>query len=227
MKKKKTAEQSAANFKHSPFKSLKGFTPAPSVAETKKELPDRKEELHGDDSELFLRAVAGIRKIKREVATANGPSTQKNPEPSQSTTALEDRQLFLQAMRKIGTTMQTFHERDGEDLQASRQSASSRMKQLKRGTMQISQELDLHGFLRDEALGRLEQFITSAYVRGLKAVLVITGKGINSPEGPVLRGAVAAWLRERGKGMIVEFGPAPRDKGGSGAFVVFLNRRKG
>ncbi|HWR73104.1 MAG TPA: DNA mismatch repair protein MutS, partial [Nitrospirota bacterium] len=33
------------------------------------------------------------------------------------------------------------------------------------------------------------------------------------------------WLREQGKGMVAEFAPAPRDKGGSGAFVVFLRRR--
>jgi len=55
-------------------------------------------------------------------------------------------------------------------------------------------------------------------------VLVITGKGINSPEGPVLQGAVAGWLRQQGKGMVAEFSPAPRDKGGSGAFVVFLKK---
>ena len=96
------------------------------------------------------------------------------------------------------------------------------MRQLKRGTIKITEELDLHGFMKDEALVRLDHFIASAFGRGQKAVLVITGKGINSPEGPVLQGAVAAWLREKGKGLVAEFAPAPRDRGGSGAFVVFL-----
>ena len=99
------------------------------------------------------------------------------------------------------------------------------MRQLKRGTIRISEELDLHGFLKDEALKRLEHFIANAYARGSQSVLVITGKGINSPEGPVLPGAVAAWLREQGRGMIAEFHPAPRDRGGSGAIVVFLRQR--
>ena len=99
------------------------------------------------------------------------------------------------------------------------------MRQLKRGTIRISGELDLHGFLKDDALRRLEHFIASAYARGLQAVLVITGKGLNSPDGPVLPGAVAAWLREQGKGMVAEFLPAPRDRGGSGAIVVFLKKR--
>ena len=56
-------------------------------------------------------------------------------------------------------------------------------------------------------------------------MLVITGKGINSAEGPVLQGAVADWLREKGRGLVAEFAPAPRDKGGSGAFVVFLKNK--
>lgn len=99
------------------------------------------------------------------------------------------------------------------------------MRQLKRGTIRISQELDLHGFLKDEALVRLEQFVTATCSGGQQAVLVITGKGINSPEGPVLQGAVAEWLRKKGKGLVAEFSPAPRELGGSGAFVVFLKNK--
>jgi len=55
---------------------------------------------------------------------------------------------------------------------------------------------------------------------------VITGKGNNSPGEPVLRNAVGVWLREVGKTMVSEFVAAPRDMGGSGAFVVFLREKK-
>jgi DNA-nicking Smr family endonuclease len=55
--------------------------------------------------------------------------------------------------------------------------------------------------------------------------LVITGKGLNSPDGPVLQGAVREWLRTAGAKMVAEFHDGPRDKGGSGAVVVFLRRR--
>jgi DNA-nicking Smr family endonuclease len=79
--------------------------------------------------------------------------------------------------------------------------------------------------LKDEALQRLEQFISEAVTLGQQAVLVITGKGLNSPEGPVLQGAVAAWLKDEGKRMVLEFVPAPRYLGGSGAFVVFLKKQ--
>ena len=117
-------------------------------------------------------------------------------------------------------------EKTQEDELPRHQPPSNRMRQLKRGAIRIQQELDLHGLIKDEALGSLERFIMDAYNRGRQAVLVITGKGINSPEGPVLQGAVSRWLGERGKGMIAEFAPAPREMGGSGAFVVFLKSRK-
>ncbi len=138
--------------------------------------------------------------------------------------APDDSQLFLAAMQKIGTTFHdTMPEREPEE--AEQRSSTSRMRQLKRGTIRISQELDLHGFLKDEALVQLEQFVAAACSRGQQAVLVITGKGINSPEGPVLQGAVAGWLRSEGKGLIAEFSSAPRELGGSGAFVVFLKKK--
>jgi DNA-nicking Smr family endonuclease len=138
----------------------------------------------------------------------------------------QDVQLFLDAMRAPGAA--TFREQSFDDDEdgAGRRSPSSRMRQLKKGSIRIGQELDLHGFLKDEALRRLEQFIAAAVVRGLEAVLVITGKGTNSPGGPVLQGAVAQWLRGAGARYAAEFHPAPRDRGGSGAFVVFLKNRK-
>jgi DNA-nicking Smr family endonuclease len=88
--------------------------------------------------------------------------------------------------------------------------------------IRIGLELDLHGLTRAEALTSLERFVIGAYNRRQNAVLVITGKGNNSSDEPVLQMAVQGWLREKGKSMVAEFAPAPRQMGGSGAFVVFL-----
>lgn len=126
-------------------------------------------------------------------------------------------------MQKIGTNVP---EKTGEEELPRHLPPSNRMRQLKRGIIHIQRELDLHGQIKDEALASLERFIGEAYSRSRQAVLVITGKGINSPEGPVLQGAVSHWLSERGKGMVAEFVSAPREMGGSGAFVVFLKSRK-
>lgn len=103
--------------------------------------------------------------------------------------------------------------------------ASPRLKQLRQGTIKIRMELDLHGLTRDEALKYLARFIDGAWQREMKAVLVITGKGNNSPGEPILQEAVAGWFRDQGKKRVVEFAPAPSRMGGAGAFVVFLRPR--
>jgi len=224
-KKSKPSEQTpSVDFKNNPFKSLKGVVTTHELAQNKP-APKREETALSpeDDAALFLRAMEGARKIENAdapvVASRKQPSAKTPPNGSQ-----EDEALFLQAMQKIGTNLSDAVP-EPETEEPEHRSQTSRMRQLKRGTIRISQELDLHGYLKDEALTRLEYFITNAFELGQSAVLVITGKGINSPEGPVLQGAVAAWLREKGKGMVVEFSAAPRDKGGSGAFVVFLKKK--
>ena len=227
MKKKKPSERVPADFKHTPFKSLKGFAPQPDVDRNKPALPRRKKEEPEDEAhDLFLRAVAGARKIEEERVGTPAEAVNKTAGKPENAPP-RDGQLFLRAMQKMGTTFREPlpREREDEEADPERRSSSSRLKQLKRGVIRISAELDLHGYMKDEALQKLDRFIRHASLNGQQAVLVITGKGINSPEGPVLQGAVASWLRERGKGTVAEFAPAPRDKGGSGAFVVFLKKK--
>lgn len=223
MKKNKSPEHAPADFKNNPFKSLKGLKPPAAPTPAGKAAKPQRKETTEDAVDLFLRAVDGVKAI--DPRSADTPETAKRKVAAKSIVPEHnEEQLFLQAMQKIGATFR--EEPAPETEEAPRQSASSRMKQLKRGTIRISDELDLHGFLKDEALVKLQHFIAAAYNRGQKAVLVITGKGINSPEGPVLQGAVADWLRVKGKGIVAEFSAAPRDKGGSGAFVVFLKTRQ-
>jgi DNA-nicking Smr family endonuclease len=223
MRKNNKKEQGPGGFSARPFKALKGFVPQapPAAAPTP---PKRDPGGDEDDTDLFLEAVSGAKRIDPSaelesehrssgtVRTPIAPDDDKNAE------------LFLKAMDTIGAV--EISDPTDHEVGTAPRSSSSRMRQLKRGTIRISQELDLHGCLRDEALRMLEQFISGAAARGQQAVLVITGKGINSPEGPVLQGAVAAWLREQGRGTVAEFFPAPRDRGGSGAFVVFLKQRR-
>jgi DNA-nicking Smr family endonuclease len=222
--KNKKRDQGAGAFQNAPFMALKGVTaktpPSPAAAPK----PPSAEEHEGDD-DLFLRSMSGTRRIDAEGDEEPTPTSHAAAVPQRGDEE-ESRELFLQAMGGLRTTTFRADAQETEEEEPPR-SQSSRMRQLKRGTLHISEELDLHGFLKDEALKRLERFITSAYARGSQAVLVITGKGINSPEGPVLPGAAAAWLREQGRGMVAEFLPAPRDKGGSGAIVVFLRKQTG
>lgn len=223
-KKNKKPQEQVDKFAANPFKALKDVRveevkpveQQKQVSQPKAPEPERKEPA-ADDLDLFLRAMSDVRKLDGTVL----PSRVRRREvPAKSFTevlAEGDRDLFLEAMQGL----QVLPKDEGEGARK-KQSAPNRMKQLQRGEIRIDFELDLHGLTRDEALESLAHFIDGAFRRKQQAVLVITGKGYNSPGEPVLQGAVAAWLREHGKRKVAEFFPAPRQMGGSGAYVVFL-----
>jgi DNA-nicking Smr family endonuclease len=227
MKKRKPPARASTDFKHTPFASLKNVAPKQASGGPKTApLPARREKSgpeHDDEAALFLRAVEGARKLPSAREDSAAPDV---PRPTRGKNdAGPEAELFLQAMQKIGAVLRD-EPAERESGEQGRRSPTSRLRQLKRGTIRIARELDLHGLVKDEAVHRLGRFVEDAYLRGERAVLVITGKGMNSPDGPVLRGAAAGWLRNEGKGMVAEFSPAPRGLGGSGAFVVFLRKNE-
>ena len=223
MKKSKKHRQDRGDFNNNPLKSLNCLKPALDASREKKIAAPKRKDKADDEAALFQRAVQGVRAIKHRFENQQDAMKYKAAEQPVGEDKDEQR-LFLQAVQKISGNLRDESLKTDED-EPGRRSASSRIKQLKRGAIMLSDELDLHGHAKDEALRRLERFIAGAHRDGRRAVLVITGKGINSAGGPVLQGAVAQWLRGKGRGMVAEFAPAPRNKGGSGAFVVFLKNK--
>jgi DNA-nicking Smr family endonuclease len=113
-------------------------------------------------------------------------------------------------------------------------------KKIGAGRTQIDARLDLHGLRQDDAHGRLCAFVFDAHARGLKTVLVITGKGREiddvtmsyvdtldrSPRG-VLRRNLPRWLAEPDlRARVVSFTQAAQNHGGDGAFYIELRRNK-
>lgn len=222
MKKRGKNDEKKKEFSSSPFKGLKTFAVEADRSPTKdtakaESVSEPLEE--SDDSDLFLRYVEGVERLHD-----SAPPKRDHSKRKESTVAPQDdeRQLFLSSLAGMDVTFRD----EFPDVEPLKPLAINRMRQLKNGSIRLDLELDLHGLTRDEALNSLSRFITGAYNRGQKAVLVITGKGNNSPAEPVLQGAVASWLREAGKSQVAEFAPAPRTMGGNGAFVVFLKEKK-
>jgi len=103
---------------------------------------------------------------------------------------------------------------------------ASSARRLRRGRMRIEARLDLHGHTREEAVTAFAGFVQSAYVRGARCLLVVTGKGIRS-EG-VLRGLVTHWInREDLRPLILACVRAQPQHGGSGALYLLLRRKGG
>jgi len=219
MKKKKEPIQKPKEFASRPFGALKGVREETLAEPPRVPAPLPEPAVQPDDADLFLRAVGDVRRLNP--APAAPVASQKPVKRPDSPVDAEERRLFLEALGNLRLDV-TFRNALPEEDEAARPVAVNRMRQVKRGAVRIDFQLDLHGLTKDDALQSLAVFVLGAWRRRQKAVLVITGKGNNSPGEPVLLGAVSGWLRDKGKGMVAEFGPAPRDMGGGGALVVFL-----
>jgi DNA-nicking Smr family endonuclease len=99
---------------------------------------------------------------------------------------------------------------------------------LRAGAYSTEAHLDLHGMTSDEALMAVVDFIRRSYTMGKRHLLLVTGRGKNSPDGRgVLRDEVQLWLtREPLRRVVLAFVTAqPRD-GGPGALYVLLRKFK-
>lgn len=108
-------------------------------------------------------------------------------------------------------------------------------RRIARGTVPIEDRIDLHGLTQHAAHGALRGFIVGARARGLKLVLVITGKGrrpgddhhdhgiFHVSERGVLRRLVPQWLGLPDmRDHVVGFEEAHLAHGGAGAIYVRL-----
>lgn len=87
----------------------------------------------------------------------------------------------------------------------------------------IGAHIDLHGLDQDRARTVLEAFIFRSWNEGMRAVLVITGKGLRG-DG-VLRRMTPQWLADaRLRDVVAGISEAQRRHGGEGALYVALKR---
>jgi DNA-nicking Smr family endonuclease len=110
---------------------------------------------------------------------------------------------------------------------------------LRRGQLDPEARLDLHGLTEAAAHRALVTFVKGAQARGLKLVLVVTGKGAKdeAPDAPfdmertrrtrgVLRVMTPRWLQERNMAALVaDVRAAHRRHGGEGALYIYLRKR--
>lgn len=100
------------------------------------------------------------------------------------------------------------------------------LRKLRRGTFPVDGRLDLHGMSAGDARTALDAFLREMRAKRERCVLVIHGKGLNSPRGEgVLRGEISAWLSEGRAAVSVDaFATAHEGDGGEGATYVLLRK---
>ncbi|HTO30751.1 MAG TPA: Smr/MutS family protein [Pararhizobium sp.] len=101
-------------------------------------------------------------------------------------------------------------------------------RKLAKGHLAIEARIDLHGMIQSEAHGFLLHFLMRAHDRGLRHVLVITGKGTSLGSDGALKRAVPMWFAlPEFRMLISSYEPAARNHGGDGALYVRLSKPRG
>jgi DNA-nicking Smr family endonuclease len=93
---------------------------------------------------------------------------------------------------------------------------------LHEGRYSVQDSLDIHGLILDEAEIEVDRFIRESITKSLRCVKIIHGRGLRSPNGPVLKSAVVQWLSRRFRKYIVACVTARRCDGGLGALYILL-----
>ena len=106
-----------------------------------------------------------------------------------------------------------------------------------KNTSPNNKTIDLHGFTLEEANKKIEKIINDAYEKDVSKVIVVTGKGIHSnvkkdpyvsKDLSILKFSVPDYIENNSELMkkIIEIKDADKEDGGSGAFYIYLKRKK-
>ncbi len=99
-------------------------------------------------------------------------------------------------------------------------------RRLHQGNFSIQSFIDLHGLSAAEAEETFESFMSMAVKNGKRGVLIVHGRGLSSPDQPVLKSRVYDWLtRGRWRNWVIAFASARSCDGGTGATYVLLRRQ--
>ena len=99
-------------------------------------------------------------------------------------------------------------------------------RRLHQGHYSIQAFVDLHGLLVEDAREALEKFLKWAITAGKTGVLIVHGRGLSSPDEPVLKKKVVEWLtRGSWRKWVMAYASARACDGGAGATYVLLAKR--
>jgi DNA-nicking Smr family endonuclease len=173
------------------------------------------------DDELFHRALADVKPLKRGVGRIAKPKAARGkPVPESVVPPLSTPRP---APRLVPPPValppaQTALDRRTSD-------------RLRRGQVGIDATLDLHGMILRDAEPALSRFLAQAQALGRRAVLVVTGKGtkIDPETGRIKEGAIRRelphWLdAAKNRHRIIGYRAAHARHGGGGAFYVLIRR---
>ncbi|MBI5505521.1 MAG: Smr/MutS family protein [Deltaproteobacteria bacterium] len=167
------------------------------------------------EAEAFAEATRGVSRIRSE------PRVRSKEPPDFGRIAAGRREDLADLAGAVGFDV-AFHDHyvRGRADGVSRETLSN----LEKGGFAVAAHLDLHGMVLEDAQAAVDEFLKEQQRRGHRCVLLVTGKGRNSPgQQGVLREKVPEWLaRGPSARRVLAFVSARPCDGGVGALYVLM-----
>lgn len=211
-----------------PFEGLKALLEARSVA-----LKDDDGSLESGstqpapdpetDRALFEAAMADVERITANICARQNSADSEVP--GSDKTEASEALLQLQELVETGkgfVVADTPEYVEGIGYNVSREVA----KRLHNGQFSIQGYIDLHGLTVESARETFENFLRESTTTGKRMVLIIHGRGLSSPQKPILKTKVIKWLTTgHWRKWVMAFTSARLCDGGAGATYVLLRKR--
>lgn len=231
-RKKKSGEQKPRPTKPEMFNPLKGdlrsLNKPRKASETEQEPREQAQTSRKqDENQVFLEALSDVSPLlgkKKKITRLPDPDTKPaHPAGNEDLEALAHLTDLVSGNAEMDMTF------TDEYIEGSVAGFSQKlMQRLKKGLFPIQDYVDLHGLTRQEAEEKVSHFLTQSYRLGLRCVLIVHGRGLNSENHiPVLKKRLPAWLNRGAINKIVlAFSTARPYDGGAGAVYVLLRSCK-
>lgn len=194
-------------------------------AVAKAEAPAKPED---NDETAFFRAMSGVAPMDRE--KTKGRDVHPAAPPPTPPSPADEEQKALSALHDLVTGKVEFTlEYSDEYVQGFISDLDPKVyRQLRAGQFSPEAHFDLHGLNTDQAYLSLLHFVREHYLTGKRCLLVIPGRGANSPGGvAILKEELKSWLtRDPLKRVVLAFTTAQPRHGGAGALYVLLRKFK-
>lgn len=175
------------------------------------------------DLAIFKDAMADVKRISRDNCVEKMTAAQMQPfnpndDASQILIALED--LIKHGTGFVVANTPEYIEGTAYDVNP------EITKRLHRGDFAIQGHIDLHGLNVEDARQAFENFLEQSIAAGKRVVLIIHGRGLSSPQKPILKTNVHKWLTSGPwRKWIMAFSSARWCDGGAGATYILLRQR--
>ena len=144
------------------------------------------------DEHLFRQAMDGVIPLQRGSRRRVAPKPPVSDSPRSQTPELE----AAEQLHRLVATGEGFQVSDTPEYRegVGRNVPQGITRHLHKGQFSIQDDIDLHGLSAVQAGEALQSFFKETVASGKRAVLIVHGRGLSSPDKPVLKALVHRWL---------------------------------